>query len=363
MLESLLKLLAGESPDEIVWTADLTYWWAGRLHDGTLDDKYKGEEGLLRLSRDLGVVPYYWYEKFWLANPVYKGVEVLSEQQGKKTLRTWKTAVGCIEEVTMFAEESCSQACVKYPVQNRDDLEVLLHVLEHRSLDPDCLSDYDQRRELYREYDGIPVLAMPRSPLSALAVEWCGIQNLVYLMSDHPEMIKRAMEMLEQQEEPILEAVCRAHPPLVHFADNLTSEFYTPYFDEFMAERYRRRLNRLHAAGIKCAVHLDGTIKGLLPKLAGVGIDAVEALTPAPVGDVELKDMRELAGSDTVILWGGLPGAMFTEPYTWDDMKNQLLTLLECWENTPFVIGVADQVPVNGDISFCEKISELVKSR
>ena len=52
----------------------------------------------------------------------------------------------------------------------------------------------------------------------------------------------------------------------------------------------RARLERLHAAGVRAAVHLDGTLKGLLPKLAATGIDAIEAITPQPVGDLSLEE-------------------------------------------------------------------------
>ncbi len=161
------------------------------------------------------------------------------------------------------------------------------------------------------------------------------------------------------------------HPPLVHFADNLTSEVYTPFFTEHMEERYSRRLQRLHAHGIHCAVHLDGTLKGLLPRLASVGIDAIEAITPQPVGDLSLQAIRELVenaskpGSCTlqrVILWGGLPGAMFAPPFTWQDMQRQVQHVLQAWQGAPFILGTADQVPPDGDIDFVRRISEMVGS-
>lgn len=158
-----------------------------------------------------------------------------------------------------------------------------------------------------------------------------------------------------------MDAVCRLAPPLVHFADNLTSDNFTGLYDEFMAPVHRNRLARLHAAGVKAAVHLDGTIRGLLPKLIESGFDSVEALTPKPVGDVGLEEMRTVAGSESVILWGGLPGAMFAPPYTWPDMQAHVKRLLECWSGTPFIIGVADQIPPNGDISFCKKIAAMIK--
>ncbi|MBN1863468.1 MAG: hypothetical protein JW808_01065 [Victivallales bacterium] len=114
-------------------------------------------------------------------------------------------------------------------------------------------------------------------------------------------------------------------------------------------------------ADVRCAVHLDGTTRGLLQKITATGVDAIEALTPLPVGDVAIEEMRKLTGSDSIILWGGVPGAMFAPPYTWTDMKRHVEKLLDAWRGTPFVVGVGDQVPSNGDITMVKRISDMIK--
>lgn len=361
MLESLLKLFKGQRSEKIIWTADLEYWVTGHKFAGTLNPKYEGEKGRLELARDTGLMPYYWYEQFWLAEPVYDGINFSVEKKGTENISVWNTPVGELEERSVFAKESCSQAAVKHPVENKQDLETLLYILEHRQLKPANLDTYDQRRQLYAEYDGIPSIAMPRSPLSTLAVEWCGIEKLSYFIMDYPDLIQRILTLFKQQEKPIIEAVCETAPPLVHFADNVTSDFYTYFFDKYMADFYQKRLDILHSAGVSCAVHLDGTVRGMLPKLASFGFDAIKALTPVPGGYVPFEKMRELAGNDNVILWGAVPGTMFCEPYTWKDMEKHVEKVLSAWKRQRFVLGVADQVPANGDIEICRKISEMIK--
>jgi len=69
-----------------------------------------------------------------------------------------------------------------------------------------------------------------------------------------------------------------------------------------------------------------------------------------------------LADSDTLILWGGVPGVMFAPPYTWGEMKTLVQQLLACWGDRPFIMGVADQVPPDGDIEFVRKIARLIGS-
>ena len=71
MLRSLFNLLQGNLDAETVWTADITYWIAGQKEAGTAREAWDTEDGYLQLHQDLGIMPYYYYEKFWTASPCY----------------------------------------------------------------------------------------------------------------------------------------------------------------------------------------------------------------------------------------------------------------------------------------------------
>jgi len=374
MLPSLHQLLVHQPSQRLVWTADLTYWIAGQSPAVVAKNGWDSETGHLQLCRDLGILPYYWYENFWAGSLVFDNVSIQEETfPGGLHRKTWQTPLGSLTEESRFQSESFSQAITRYPVQDREDLQVLLHMLENRQSVPTNLESYPDRRKNWGEYGGLPSLAMPRSPLPALLTEWTGVERGVYLLLDEPGLTSAILDEMERLEQPILEGLTQLAGQiapdllLVHFADNLTSEVYTPFFASHMAARYERRLEQLHRAGIRCAVHLDGTLKGLLPKLAAVGIDAIEALTPQPVGDLSLEEVRRLVEDATppgsrVILWGGLPGAMFAPPFTWEDMQRQVQHVLQAWQGVPFILGTADQLPPDGDIDFVRRISEMVGS-
>lgn len=362
MRESFLRLLNGERPTEAIWSADITYWIDGCCDNGRAIPSLQTETGLLELSRDLGMMPYFWYGKFWAAEPRYDlRVEVVSTTEGKRRTTTWHTPVGDISAVWTRLEGCWSEAPTRYAVQDERDLQVLLYLMEHRRLEPTNLRDFRQRIDLWARYDGVPCLGIPRSPLPAFIADWAGVEHGALLVMDHPDMVEEALRLMTAQEQPVLEAVAELKPPLVHFPDNLSSDSLTSFFEAHMAERYRQRLDFLHAAGVRCAVHLDGMVRGLLPRLAAVGFDIVEALTPKPSGDVAVADMRALAANDRVILWGGVPGAMFVPPFKWDDVRRHVESLVEAWGNDPFVLGVGDQVPPDGDLDFVRKISDLIR--
>ncbi len=365
MLDAFLRLLSGERPNQIVWMADLAYWIAGQQQAGTAKSQWNTEEGFLQLHKELGILPYYYYEpgKSWAAEPRYdRCVEVVDAKDRDKSVRRFRTPVGEIWEESVYSPLSCSVGVTKHFVRSERDLDVLLYILRHRRLEPTSLVGWPERRRLWESYDGLPCIGLVRSPLAAFLVEWAGMQAGSYLLIDCPEKVAEFAQLMEEQEMPMIDAVCELAPPLVHFCDNLTSECTTNLYDAYMAPAHRRRLERLHAAGVKCAVHLDGTVKGLLPKLVRSGFDAIEALTPKPGGDLDVQQIRDLAQSNTVILWGGVPGIMFAPPYTWDQMEAHVQRLIECWQGRPFIMGVADQIPPDGDIEFCRRIAQLISA-
>jgi hypothetical protein len=367
-LDTFLALLRGEKLPRTVWTGDLDYWLTGQRVARTLRPEWDTTEGRLQLHRDLGLFPYIVdYDAFWAATPRYDpGVELHVQTDGDATTRRIRTPRGELCETSVFSRASCSTAVTRYAVSSRADLETLVDLIERRRLEPANLDDYPQRAGLWRRYDGLPCLGLPRSPLSAFCYEWAGLQNAAFLIADHEPLVRELFAMMEAQEAPILEAIARLRPPLVHFPDNLSSQNLTGWYNEWLGPWHRRRIERLHAAGVRCAVHLDGTVRGLLPKLAAVGFDAIEAVTPKPGGDLSVEDVASLAvqAADKVgwsgILWGGVPGVLFAPPFTWEDMQSHVRRVLNAWGRRPFVLGIADQIPPDGNIDFCRRIADMV---
>ena len=52
---------------------------------------------------------------------------------------------------------------------------------------------------------------------------------------------------------------------------------------------------------------------------------------------------------------------LFAPPYTWQQMESHVRRLLAAWRGRPFILGVADQIPPDGDIEFCRRIAELIQ--
>jgi hypothetical protein len=187
--------------------------------------------------------------------------------------------------------------------------------------------------------------------------------NTIYLVADEPDAVRDTLAVIDCANESAVATITDGEAELIHFTDNLDSGNCTSLFEDYMEPYYTRRLVQLHAAGKFANVHLDGSVRGLLPKLAACGFDGIESVTPGPVGDVEIEDLRAVAADERTIIWGGIPGAMFAPPWTADDVRRQTERLLTAlWPAGRLVVGSADQVPPNGDASFCRVVADTIES-
>lgn len=356
--ERLLAPFRGIRPDRPAWLADLGYWYAAAKAKGELPPRYHGAEGYGRLHVDLGVCRHYGTSGSTFSTRL-DGVEHEVKDDGRERLRRWSTPAGALTDRWRYIEVAHCWAHVDYAAKTAADLAVVQDIFERTRREPNGTAFQAAAESLGDS--GLPISPVPRSPLPALLADWCGVMNTIYLVHDEPRAVQDTLQAIDRSNDAAFEAAAASQAELFHFCDNLDSDNCTSLFGEYMAEYYTRRLGQLHDAGKFAAVHLDGTVRGLLPRLAQCGFDGIESITPGPVGDVEVEDLRTVVGNDDTVLWGGIPGAMFCAPWTEGDVRAQTQRLLDaCWEGGRLVVGSADQVPPNGDVGLCRVIADTI---
>ena len=103
---------------------------------------------------------------------------------------------------------------------------------------------------------------------------------------------------------------------------------------------------------------MDGSLKDLLPYLADLPFDGLEALTPKPQGDVTLEELQEAIGNK--ILLDGIPSVIFLPQYSLSYVKDFTRKILDMFSPN-LIVGVSDEMPPNGDMRKLEIIGKMVK--
>jgi hypothetical protein len=366
--ERLDAAFEGKYSDAIPWFADLTYWYHSHEEMGTLPPRYRGD-GRINLYMDMGCGAH---EELY--RPVFKikrkQVKINSyetKDPDGSTVRheVFQTPVGELRRVSKHSFKSHSTATIEHPVKTERDLKVLRFILRDQIVEKDP-EIYEWQLQAMQKWDGWGIVSSlpPRTPLMRMIVEWAGFSNTVKLQWRSREEFDETIQVMCEADDPVYEAVSEAPAKYVYFGENLSSDMVSPrLFKTYLEPYYSARALELHSKGKKIYLHIDGSLRGLLPLLAQTGVDCAQSLTPAPAGDVDVKDFRRLAG-DSIVLWGGLPGVLFSEKYPVEMLKRILEDIIETYMNDyKFIIGVADQVPPDGEIDRVKMVSEIVKSK
>lgn len=358
--ERLLSVFRGERPDHLPWFADLLYYRHAHMAMGDLPERYCTEEGFVQLHRDYHAGMYLGFTEAVKQVGGAEGVTVTAQQEGEVVTTRWQTPVGEMWGEHVHLPHAETTAWTRYPVSSPDELRIVRYLYEAREFAP----DYEtwERLDRLTGDQGCHVMTIGRGGISSLLSEWCGVTNVCYLLADAPQELDKTVAVMLESNARYIDCLLDAPGPLVEFCDNLTGEVVTRLFERYQFDFYKEQIRRLHEHGKKTLSHVDGTLKGIVPLMAATGLDAAESVTPMPCGDVAVEDLRELAGPD-LILFGGMPGAIFAPPFGRDDVIRQVESIVEHhWEYGRFVLGAADQVPPNADLDLVILTGELCES-
>jgi len=92
------------------------------------------------------------------------------------------------------------------------------------------------------------------------------------------------------------------------------------------------------------------------------GFTFIEAMTPAPVGDVSVSAWPSYRGGSDVVYWGGIPGAYFSPVVSEAEFERHVREVLGLMRaDRGMVLGVADQVPPDALERRVRRVAGLVE--
>lgn len=356
--ERFNAVFRGEQPDVMAFYGDMGYWHTAHQRIGDLPEAWRGERGIDQLHRDLRVGEYVPGCCAYTQREG-DGVRCESYSDGDIWTSEWHTPVGMLRQRRQYSSASFSAGYIEHAVKGVDDLRVLRYIMERRTSDP-CPAAIETVERDYGDF-GVGIVAVPGSPLTELNKTWMGVMDMCYLLADEREEMEKTMAVIAENQDRLYAITEASVCPYVMICENLSAETMGGYFDAYIGPYLTARTAGLHAHGKQAIIHIDGTLRGVVERIPATGIDAIDAMTPAPVGDVDVADIRALVGDELIIL-GGLPGAMFAPPFTAEEMADHVRRIIRHHKDRGrFIFGVADQVPPNGDLALVRLVSEMVE--
>ena len=356
--ERILKTLKGEKADQVPWFGDLDYWATALIAQGKRPPDFKASDDYIEWHRRLGVG--FYLQGYFPYQEIPQGCEVKEWKEGELRYRRIRTPKGTLEECWKWSDLTYSEAPIVRLVKTVADLPAYRYLFENMRYEP----DYDFARKRSRQVGemGVVLCYLPRTPFMRMVAIDSGIENIVMMYADDPDAFTETFRTLVASEDRSSALAVESPAEILMMPENLSAEMVGPrFFELFLRDFQTRWSKKIRASGKFSCIHMDGTLKGLLREESGIGLTFIEAMTPAPVGDLRIQEWDRYRDGREVIYWGGVPGSYFTPAVSDQEFDRHVKDLLSVMRrDRRYVLGVADQVPPDGLERRVARVRELV---
>ncbi|MHA1294043.1 MAG: uroporphyrinogen decarboxylase family protein [Promethearchaeota archaeon] len=366
--QRLLNTFAHKRIDRLVFSPRLYYWYLGNklyLRPKKMKQRFQRKippqflgKSQLKIYDYLEASPRYTLESLyipliWPRIKIKKGFYIAIKRGPRYGDITtyYKTPLGILRKVKSGGH------IIEWPIKKIKDIKIMRYILKNTKFH--FLYFMYKLAELKLRDRGVPCTYFLHSPYMRLIIDYMGFSNTIISLRRHKSEIENFMKFIENWDNHMFDVLARSPLKIINFGENIDANLSPPpYFEKYLIPYYEKRVKQLHRAGKYCHIHMDGSLKDLLPYLSELPFDGLEALTPKPQGDVSMEELQESIGNK--ILLDGIPSVLFLPQYSLKYVKNFTKKLLDMFSPN-LIVGISDEFPPNGQIAKIEVISRIVK--
>lgn len=229
---------------------------------------------------------------------------------------------------------------VKHPVASPEDMEVMEFVIQDTVYEP----QYDDYRQLEGELggDGVVTVGAPYTPLMQVIVGYMGFKNFAFAYRRDRKAVERILDVLDRKYLELYRIIAESPAEIVRIGDNI-DELMVPahLFERHCLPYYNKYARILKRAGKKAISHMDGRLKSLKALIGATELDAIEAFTPPPMGNLPIAEAREAWRGKA--LWLNFPETVLLQPA--EEIRKYTLELMrEMGNGAGYIIGITEDI-------------------
>lgn len=350
------EVLFNKHHKKIIWQPRIDAWYRDRTHQGIdkLPFKYKGMS-LRDIYIDLGC-----------SNRIYDYNECFQKVYDKTIQHSiielndlmyeeiFITPIGKINQLMMRNDSNHGVYPKKWFVETETDLLVQGYIDTHTEV----IFNEQKYNELNAYWNelGAPQVFIDRVNIQKLYLELMGVTNATYALFDFPKAVEEYFEVLSKAQAKWFKVYNESPIDIINYGDNIHDGTLPPsLFKKYVLPEYQKR-SKLWTNKFIFA-HWDGNTKNLLPFAKETTLDAIEAITPLPQGDVTLEEMKEHL--DGMYLIDGIPAILFDDVYPVEQLIKTTHRLIDLFAPN-LVLGISDEISATGDIERVRIVGEIV---
>ena len=366
--ERIIRTFEHKSVDKIVWQPRFGYWFNNYVAKATEEnyseyEKYVPKEYIeldtMEISDDLNSSIRYPGESLSIGlfhNNYMTDAQIKTKStplEGGGTERFIETPQG------KLSQERRNGYTTKHLVKKIEDLKVAKYLVENTDFNFN-IHGYNLAEEIMEPDYGLVCSYYFRSPYQQLILNWLGFENTIKFLRKYPREMEEFTQVMDKWDrKQYEEVICKTPLKWVNFGENIDHNLSPPpYFKKYLLEYYEDRVKMLKKANIYSHIHIDGSFKDLLPLLADLPFDGIEALTPKPQGDVTLQELHRSVGDSGKILLDIIPATLFMEEFPEQRLIDTTKEILDMFGDQ-IILGISDELCV-GDGRRLKTVSKIV---
>ncbi len=341
--QRVLAILNGQTPDMVPWFGDLDYWASALIGRGQKPKDFKISNDYIKWHEDLGVG--FYLQGYMPFKMIMDNCQVSESNDGHFRIRKIQTPKGTLTEKWQWIPQSFTEGPVEHLVKSAADLPAYRFMYENIRYEPD--NSYADIRLKQIGEAGFLMGYLPKSPLMQMVALDAGIETFMNIFMEAPDELKSTIGAIRVSNDVAAEIAVNCPAEVLMIPENLSSEVVGPsLFNLYMKDYQQHWAGDIKKAGKYSCIHMDGTLRGLLKEECATGLTFIEAMTPGPVGDLDIDEWADFCGNDKTILWGGIPGIHFTPLVSDEEFEAHVKRVLKVMRTSPrYVLGIADQAP------------------
>jgi len=339
--ERVENVLKGGMPDRIPWLI-----YSNHLPRGSFERKMR--------NMGLGLV-----ERCSVYRVSMPNVKIESRTVGNYVYTTYHTPFGELNSKTRIGMQfqlPGGSWVVEHPVKNLNDVKALMFMIEDTVYEPDY-ENYVMIKEDLGE-DGIVTVWADYTPLMKIIIRYMGFKTFAIIYRRNKEVIEELVEALDKSFLKMYRIIADSPAEIVSVGDNIDSALISPgLFENYCLPYYNKYSEMLHEKGKIVISHMDGRLKAIKNLIGETRLDAIEAFTPPPGGDLSLKEARELWRNK--IVWINFPEEVFLRSP--EEIRVFTIKLLE--EIAPgngFILSVTEDIHPDHYRKGIETVTETI---
>jgi len=360
--EDFLKLnreiINGTANGKVLWQPRIDCWYDDRIFThGKLSGQYEGMSRM-ELYRELGCsARLYEYnnclERFEI-EPVMRRSEKLSQLHTRHYI---ETPLGTLTYIESRNKSNGGSYKSEWMVKSEKDIRKLIW-LENNTHWKFNRENWILNNTLYKNL-GLPCLFIQRINIQHAIIDTFGYECTVEWLYDNPKIMEEYFEASENSAMRSINALALSPFEWINFGDNIHGRLITnEWFEKYILPAYHRRCETLKRAGKFTFAHWDGDCAPILKYAKESSLDAIEAISPLPQGDVTLEEIKEALG-DEVFLIDGIPAILFDEIYPIQQLEAMVEKLIDLFA-PKLILGISDEMSSTGDIERIRFVGEIV---